>query len=239
MTDFYSLARDPLWQFVGAFVSVTALLVTLWLTLGRRKSLKYRARIDELVSLNEGIKSRVKVYYEGVEVEGVALLSLRFRNTGSVPIRSADFEGDIRARLSKGAVLLGTGTEASPSELDVKVTTGIDDEAPVVSVSPLLLNPGDEFTIRCLATDTRAPRVLARIAGVSRVTRDDGDENSIWEFVRQLGPPLLMVTGLVIGARFDQPSIGFAVFSGAFVVLFFEAFTGVRRWLRWRKRRSA
>jgi Protein of unknown function (DUF2690) len=133
----------------------------------RRKALSYEIRRLPLVSVRAEAAERIAVLFENKPVKGVALITLRFRNSGNAPVRASDFDGPLTVALTATTVLETTVQECVPDELGPVVSQ----EVGALTVAPLLLNPGDSFELALLVDGPyTTPVVTARIAGVSRVT---------------------------------------------------------------------
>jgi hypothetical protein len=90
-------------------------------------------------------------------------------NSGNVPIPAEDFERPVVLELGANAVPL-PGTievkEAKPAELHPNVSA----EGATLIVQPLLLNPGDSFSIAALVRDFSGPLAVdGRVVGVSKI----------------------------------------------------------------------
>ena len=82
--------RDPIWQFIGAIIGFVAIIVPIvvYVFLQRRKKgLSYEIIASTpLISLQQAIKDRVVILYDGIKIETMHLLLLRVFNSGTVPI---------------------------------------------------------------------------------------------------------------------------------------------------------
>ena len=164
------LLRDGVWQFVGAVVSVVALVVAVvavWIQV-RRKSFVYSILADnELLHRKDILGDRVTVHFDSQAVSSLRLVSLQFSNDGYVAIAKSDFESPVTVSFPIGAKVLSaipgsTQPEGLPVELSV--------HQGAVVVSPLLLNRDDSFTVQVILTGASGkPKVTARLLGVKEI----------------------------------------------------------------------
>jgi len=128
-----------------------------------------------LLSVGHAIRHRVKVEYEGEQIEDLSGVSVAIRNTGTDPVefsKAADASGTqipVTLDFGEGARILGDPTvETTPPNLIVSVTR--DPQTPhKVVANKFLLNPGQSATISVFLTDYRKtePKVDAQIRGVT------------------------------------------------------------------------
>jgi len=170
----------------------------------RSKGLAYEVSTATLASLHSKARERVRVLFEGRPIEEVALISIRFRNTGSEAILLQDFQGPLTIRLPSAAAVLDHYVgECVPADLRpqlVETATGI-------AVVPLLLNADDRFEVLLLvdAMKLSQPVVSGRIAGVSELKRDPPAANRAERLSRQLrwrtlGAVSVVSVGAALGA---------------------------------------
>lgn len=170
------LVRDAGWQFAGAVVSLLAVVAT-FIVYGlqrRRKRLVYFARFSQLVFIDPSAKGKVSILFEGEPVEGVRLAEFGVQNAGESEILVSDFFTPLSFVFEEGTDILSVEVSQKvpndlPVDFEVKSRRGENTEAPSISISPLLLNPGDEITFKCLLTKSHDLTVSARIAGVKRI----------------------------------------------------------------------
>lgn len=137
-----------------------------------RKELVYEelARV-QLIGVKSDIREKVKVYYDGTLVPELWLIALRFRNSGTQPLRLPPeftaYERPVNVAFSPEPDILDPAViENSPENLTVSVKR---DGAKVV-VEPALLNPGDSFTVN-LVSNGNTYQVDWRVEGVKAVKR--------------------------------------------------------------------
>jgi hypothetical protein len=169
------LFRDPIWQFVGVVISLIALVVAIVAIRAqqRRKSIGYHFTSDRpiLYVFDEALKSRLTLSLDGQPVQGLSTYEFAVFNDGNVPVLPGDYAEPIRLQFADNSRVLAVAvTETHPADLGVK----IEAEEEGYRVSPVLLNPRDEFVVQFLVDqENRAhyarPTVRGRIAGVREV----------------------------------------------------------------------
>jgi hypothetical protein len=163
---------DPAW--IGTLASIIAILLTtiFYFKTKQKKSLSYEILSEHpLVSIHDEIKERLQILIDGVQTENVHLILLKLTNDGTVPISAADFERPISLKFSgDSSILSAEPINASPSNL----TPGTSVDKSIVSIKPVLMNPGDSFTMKLLLSQYKGSfNVDARILGIRelRITR--------------------------------------------------------------------
>ena len=97
-----------------------------------------------LVDLTEARLADFQVVFKGEEVERVESLTVRFENSGSLPIEAGNFEVPLVVKLRKGSrILVASVAERTPEDLSPSIST----EGNELSIEALLLNRGDSFSI--------------------------------------------------------------------------------------------
>lgn len=139
----------------------------------KKKELSYEiVSTTELVNKSDpSIDEKLTLYYDGSEIISAKSIVIRIANTGNIPITTSDFEGsDIVIHFNGNLVWVSSIVHKFPEDLNLKLTISPKD-AFYISIAPLLLNPGDEFTFSALVegVKTEAPRVKVRIIGVEEI----------------------------------------------------------------------
>lgn len=121
-----------------------------------------------LVGVDDADLHGFEVLFKGETIDQVESLTLRFENSGDVPIEIGDYDGDIVIKFAEATSILSTALSGVTPE---SLTPGISSDANVLSVRPLLLNPGDQFLVSLFASgEPSAPEIIARIKGIQRVS---------------------------------------------------------------------
>jgi len=165
MTD---LLRDPFWQFAGAALTFAALLISVASLRRRRKALTYNVLSQvPLVRASPGA-GNLQILFEGNPVWGVHLLEVRFANSGGVPIVPNDYMRPVLVSFGPEAQVLTVEVRQTPQNLGVSLIN----HALGVTIEPVMLNPGDAFTIKALVSQFKGPvSVDGRIMGVRSIRR--------------------------------------------------------------------
>jgi hypothetical protein len=164
------LLRDPVWQFIAAAFTMTAIFISLAIYLAQRrhKALTYEVLSQaELAGMTGEIDGRLQMLFEGAPIHSAYLIVLRFVNTGNVAITPADYQRDLTCRFDDDARIISANlTETTPKNL-VPILTIQD---PALVIKPILLNSGDSMTIQCILTNFQGKiDIDTRIVDVKRV----------------------------------------------------------------------
>jgi hypothetical protein len=123
-----------------------------------------------MVSIDLAATGELEVTYKGRILGDPQVFAIRIENAGNSAIKPADFERDLRLAFAPQAELVSAEiVRRHPSTL----TPAVRVAGTVVCIEPLLLNPGDWFSmLACVADSTTAPALDARIAGVREPTQE-------------------------------------------------------------------
>lgn len=166
------MLRDPLWQFIGAILTFLALPAAFWIYVLQRprKELAYGVLSRQrLLSFSRELKGRVEVTVDGKPVEDVHLLVIGVKNSGNTPILQSDFLYVPSIRAATGTIFLSVeASTLTPSNLGLDLFFYPEK----IEFNPILLNPGDYFSVQVLAS-SQDPEVSPdfRIIGSSNVER--------------------------------------------------------------------
>lgn len=177
------LLCDPVWQFVGVILTAIGIVVAIIISMQQRncKSLSYDI-ISEfpLFRGDKDLIGLLEVTFNGKAVRSAYSVSILFRNTGNVPILPTDYEQPIIVDFGKKSQVLQAATgNCNPRS----VAAGVDPIGGKIMIKPVLLNPGDEFSVRVLVNEPDLAdcphlgeqkvelNLTIRIAGVKDVAR--------------------------------------------------------------------
>jgi hypothetical protein len=85
-----NLLRDPIWQFIGVIIALSALILSFWLYIKQTTKKELLWDITKHVSLSSfNISEKVKstIMFEKTRLEDVSLIYLKVWNSGTVEIR--------------------------------------------------------------------------------------------------------------------------------------------------------
>ena len=233
------LLRDPIWQGIGAAIGLVAVLCTIILGVvvyrlqRRRKELGYRVLSQSRVaSVEADLEDKLVIMYDGERVPDVHLVILELVNSGNQPILPDDYHKYLHVDLGEGAeVLEAEQVDSKPKE--IAASPFIIESGEKVRVDPVLLNPGDFFTLKFLVSRYGGTLdVGAHIVGVKEI-RVLGEETGMSRMVMATVIALVLsgsAIGLVLTAAVRAVSegslFGFALWSGL-------ALATTAAWIRW------
>ena len=122
-----------------------------------------------LLSIDKEIKGNLEVLYDGKHVQDVQLIIAKIINTGTVPIKSTDYERPINFDFGDNArILTAEVTETSSDSLKASVNV----EGKKVILPPTLMNDRDWITLKILVNQYDGPiSVDGRVAGVKEIKK--------------------------------------------------------------------
>lgn len=183
---------------ISILISVT-LTLTIYFKNKKRKELSYEVlSATSLIMSDDQIRNKIQIMMDGEEIKGdVHLVLLKIKNTGNIHIEPKDFEDDINIDIYDGAILIAEISETKPSNLAVKIDN-LGGLLGITSISPLLLNPKDEITVKLLVQDYQNNAVVSsRIAGIKEVVKIKNRIN-YWPNISFLSSILLVIIGMYI-----------------------------------------
>lgn len=184
----FELLRDPLWQFVGVFLSVLSIIISIIIFIYQRKykQLSYEIIASfPLVTISEKYLGHIEFKYNNdkVKINDAFIVILKITNTGNTSIKSADYERPI-------TISFGTGTEILSSEIigtpQIKEYASIKNNATSITVSETLLNKDDSIILRAMIDKFNGIiNINARIVDVGKfkVFRDPSIEIKVNLFI--------------------------------------------------------
>lgn len=165
--------HEQMWQFVIATViAVLAIVVSIliYLKQRQRKALSYQILTQTpLLGLEEKIKGKLQILFDGKPVEDVNLIEFRIINSGNMPILATDYEHPINLSFDeKTKVLTAEVFKTNPKSL--KATVKIEDAK--IILPPVLLNSRDSIILKTLVSQFNGKiSVDGRIIGVKDIRK--------------------------------------------------------------------
>ncbi|WP_132545846.1 hypothetical protein [Plasticicumulans lactativorans] len=161
------LLRDPIWQFVGAFLALLTigLSYALYRSQRERKDLSYDIVLNSpILSVIEEDEGKLQLLYEGHPIKDPRILFVYVENTGNTPIPASDYERPIALDFGEGAKVLSAVVAFTvPKSLILE----LERKDHVVTIKPALLNPGDSARLKLLVSHYGAsPHIDGRVHGV-------------------------------------------------------------------------
>jgi hypothetical protein len=159
------------WKFATTFIlSIIAIAAPLWL---------WKADLDsknidmtllgrfELISAISESRRDIRILYDGKDVKDPFGSIISISNSGAKPIQASDFDGKIKITVAKPARILKSQiVRREPRSLEPLIFTNDT----MITIDPMLLNPGDLILVEILTTGGRPEfSSRGRIAGVPDV----------------------------------------------------------------------
>jgi hypothetical protein len=131
-----------------------------------RKSLSYKEQTVTQLSVESEIKGKLKITYDGKDVEEVYLAVVEISNSGNVPIVKADYEEPIELSFGKGAQILTTEiAKLEPENLQISISF----DGKTITLAPSLINPKESVTIKSLVNKLENIYLTGRIVGIKEI----------------------------------------------------------------------
>jgi hypothetical protein len=147
-----------------------------------RKSLSYEVHVTDVTRTRAGFAD-LSVTFRGIPVSDPSIVAITFKNDGRAPIRANDFESHLFVQFENeiiGEQLIAHHVSYRDPETLSPQTYSSSRPTPGIEIEPLLLNPGDEFTIVALVADYgNGLSVRGRIAGVKHIQKRRRDKTSL------------------------------------------------------------
>jgi hypothetical protein len=192
----------------SAILAALAVLVPIVIFLAGRpvKELSFAVVAQStLVDVTESKLSDFELRFRGEKIRRLDSVTVRLRNSGNLPIEARDFERPIAINLANNALVLSASvSDSTPANVSPALSTA-DHK---VSIAPLLLNPGDDFSVSLFVEGDPSPVQLnARVSGIRSVV--------------QMSPPSReLMPGLVLIAVSTLAFFVYFYLGGVFVVNF-------------------
>ena len=196
------LLRDPAWQFVGVLLALIAIAATIIIYLLQRQKKRIAFNLvskNQLLTVREELEGKLQVLYDGQPARDIRLLVIRVSNVGNVAIATNDYERPLSFSTGLSSkVLSAVVTDVDPPNLDVDL--GVNESQ--IMIKPVLLNPKDSLTIKCLVSDfSDQLNVDARIIGVRKI--EDAGTSSGYQTVFTAISLILTLVGFYLMIRYN------------------------------------
>jgi hypothetical protein len=125
---------QPIWEFltrndarnaiaIAAILISATVAISLYRLSRRRKSIVYEfLSMTRLLSMQEEIAGRVRILVDGVDVQDVGLVQIRIVNTGTDPIRAADYVRPISFSVDEGVRIVEAEiADKKPESIDATI----------------------------------------------------------------------------------------------------------------------
>jgi hypothetical protein len=150
---------------LAAIVISATIAITIFILNRKKKSLSYEfISMTRVVSVKEDMAARIQVLVDGAPVQDVGVVQVRIANTGTEPIRAADYVRAISFSVGGQArIIEATVSEIEPANIDAAI---VKEEQRVV-LQPTLLNSKDSLVLKLLVANFDGHvAVDSRIEGV-------------------------------------------------------------------------
>ena len=165
--------RDGVWQAIGAFFTIAAIVVSfaIYHWQRQRRALTYHVKSAyPLLKTAEELQGRLSVQVDGVVVRNVDVMFVEVQNSGNHPISRSDFDVPF-------AIISAVVDAEEPDNLGVALEVAEEK----VTLQPVLLNPGDKFTLKLLlSNNSEKYAVLGRVVGVREIVESKPGGNYAW-----------------------------------------------------------
>lgn len=184
------------------FFSIAAIVVSfaIYQWQRQRRALTYHVKSAyPLLKSTEELQGRLIVQVDGVAVRNIDLMFIEVQNSGNHPISRTDFDVPFAIVFEPPAHIISAVVDAeAPDNLGV----ALEVEEKKVILNPMLLNPGDKFTLKLLlSSDSGKYAVLGRVVGVKEISESRPRDSYGW--VAFLG--LALVLGGLLFAVANAP----------------------------------
>lgn len=149
-------------------LSVLALIVpfAIFAISTSEKTLDFKIHSQTEISKGSIPVKGLKITMNGEDIESIYAYRIKISNSGSVPILKYDFEKALSIYVSEDSKIYSIKKRHTyPENLSLNYKV----ENNRLLISPLLLNPGDEFLFDLYSSSSIYPKVDARIAGIPMI----------------------------------------------------------------------
>jgi len=168
---------------LAALALVVPIILFIFSTSVKTLDFEIRSKI-ELTKESNSVEN-LKISINGKDVEDIFVYGVKISNTGSKPILKEDYEKILSINVSEDSVIYSAKKNRTyPENLSLKFK--IDKNQ--LLISPMLLNPNDEFEINIYSSSGEYPKLDARIAGVSTVNSKSPESRNLF---------LLIISGIL------------------------------------------
>ena len=140
--------RDAVWQFVGAFLALLAILVT-WIVYRKQKTTKVMAyQILEpvsLVKIHKEFGDELKIIFRDFEAKSAYIGFINIVNKGNTLITRKDFDANLSVSFTdKGQLISFSIVDKFPKNLPINIISNSENS---ITLDAFLLNAKENFTL--------------------------------------------------------------------------------------------
>ena len=162
------LLRDPVWQFVGAALTIFTIFGYYLQRL--QKALSYEIlSVTPLLTVNEALEGRLRILYDDEPTRDISLLMIKIFNSGNMPISKSDYEKSIVINTGTDSKIFSCSVvKVEPQNLDIKIKINLNQ----IEIEPFLFNSKDFFELKVLISGySKNINATCRILGVKKITQ--------------------------------------------------------------------
>lgn len=166
-----------------------------------------------VISVNSDYSSDIEVFYKKKPIAGLFVADIRVKNEGNRPIEKSDFDKPLTIDFNGEVISPVEIVSTIPDGLPVKVKTAGNS----VEIEPLLINPGDIFSIQVKVIDPAQSKLgikpTARIKAIKDIAFSpySKEDNPWYPFVLGVIVSLLvgisLISGIILFKQFKLVSI--------------------------------
>jgi hypothetical protein len=175
------LLRDGAWQAIGAFFTIAAIVASfaIYRWQRQRRALTYHVKSTyPLLKSTEELQGRLSVQVDGVAVRNIDVMFLEVQNSGNHPVSRSDFDVPFAIEFEPPAYIISAVVDAEEPD-NLGVTLEVAEQK--VTLQPILLNPGDKFTLKLLlSSDSKKFAITGRIIGIKEIANSRPGGNYAW-----------------------------------------------------------
>lgn len=168
------------WKFAATLViAIASGILPIWLWQADIKSKSIKVDVVSNIPLYSEINDIFKELaftIEGSFIDRPHYVHLRIKNVGSRPVLTSDWESPLYLEVPPGSIIKFL---KKLNYIDSSLNPSIENNEKKITISPMLLNPGDSFGLLVItAGEPPTFNANARIAGVSKIMVDDLDKGN-------------------------------------------------------------
>jgi hypothetical protein len=200
------LLRDGVWQAIGAGFSVAAIIASFAIYRWQRLKPAFTYLVKSaypLLKTTEELHGRLSVQVDGVVARNIDVMFIEFQNSGNCSIARTDFDVPVAIAFKPPVRIISAVVDIeSPKNLGVNLE--VDEQQ--VTLTPILLNPGDKFTLKLLlSSDSLKYAISGRIMGIKQISETKPSYLLVW--LSLLGVFLTTLGSFSTGAKLAESSL--------------------------------
>ncbi|NOT05687.1 MAG: hypothetical protein HOP27_13910 [Anaerolineales bacterium] len=193
------ILRDPFWQFIGAFLALIAIIVSIYIYLlqKNKRSLSYEIVVSsELLTTNEELHGKIRILFGKSQIQNIHLLVIEISNDSNGSILPADFYENLSFIFGDETKLLSAEiVECYPPSFKPKLMIAKTSAV----IEPTLINSQDYFKIKFLLSQyDNKFKINGRIAGVKSIRRVTTTNNAMLSLIALPLLGILLAISLVL-----------------------------------------